>query len=192
MNDPDPFEPFERLSSRPIYGSPWCRLRLDRIRLPDGATQDYHIFDVPAAVVVVPALPDGSIVMLWQYRYPHGETHFEVPAGRIDVGETPAEGAARELLEETGYRPGKLERMAGFYPINGISPHYAHIFRALHCERVREPSHEPSERMSVHTLGEREVRERLLRGDFADGFTSLALFHHFAREDAPRKKAPRG
>ena len=179
--DPPAFEPFAREGTREVYASHYCRLRLDRIRVEGGRRQDYHVIEVPPAVVVVPVLPDGSIVLLWQYRYPHGETHWEVPAGRIDEGEEPAAAAARELLEETGYRAGSLERITGFYPLNGISSHYGHVFVAYDCVREREPEHDASERMSVHALPADEVRARLVRGDFVDGFTSLALFHHFAR-----------
>ncbi len=179
--DPPPFEPFRVDSSTRIYDSHWCGLRRDQLELDDGSLQEYHVFEVAPAVVVVPVLPDGSIVMLWQYRYPHGETHWEVPAGRIDDGETPEAAAHRELLEETGHVAGELVPVARFYPTNGISPHHAHIFLARGCERVRAPEPDASERLAVHTLPEDEVRARLHRGDFADGFTALALFHHFAR-----------
>ncbi len=179
--DPPPFPRFPVVSSDRIHRSHWCELRRDWIELDDGARQEYLVFEVAAAVCVVPVLPDGSIVTLWQFRHPHGETHWEIPAGRVDEDEEASAAAARELLEETGYRPGRLERLAGFYPINGISPHHAQIFVAHDCQRVREPEHDASERMSVHVLPEAEVRARLERGDFVDAFTSLALFHYFAR-----------
>lgn len=182
--DPPPFEPFPLEGSERVYDSYWCGLRKDLIRLPNGELQDYHVFEIAPAVVVVPVLPDGSIVFLWQFRHPHGGTHWEVPAGRIDDGEEPDQAAERELLEETGCRTERLERITGFYPTNGISPHHAHVYVALDCERLVETSHDASERMTVHVLPEDEVRARLVRGDFVDGFTSLALFHHFARRDA--------
>ncbi len=179
--DPPPFAPFPRESSERIYDSRWCGLRKDRVRLADGTLQDYHVFEVSEAVCIVPELADGSIVMLWQYRYPHGRSHWEVPAGRVNPGEPPLAAAQRELLEETGHRAARFESLAGFYPVNGISPHYAHVFVARSCARVRSPNPDPTERMSVHVLPPGEVRERLVRGDFQDGFTALALFQHFAR-----------
>ena len=179
--DPVPFKPFPTASTKRLYDSSWCGLRLDRVELDDGHLQDYHVFEIAPAVCIVPVLPDGSIVMLWQYRYPHGATHWELPAGRIDAGESPAQAARRELLEETGFRAGRLERSFGFYPVNGISPHYAHVFLAEDCVREVEPDHDPSERMSVHVLDAVEVRQRLRRGEFEDGFTALALHHYFDR-----------
>jgi 8-oxo-dGTP pyrophosphatase MutT (NUDIX family) len=181
FEDPRAFDPFEVASTERLYDSSWCGLRRDQIRLPGGRLQEYHVFEIPSAVAVVPVLPDGSIVMLWQFRHPHGKTHWEIPAGRIDDGETPADAARRELLEETGYGPGTLERLCSFHPCNGISPHQAHIFVARDCERLADPTPDLSERIAVHVKGPEEVLERLRRGDFEDGFTSLALFHHFSR-----------
>ena len=180
--DPPPFPPFRVESTERLVDTPWCSLRRDRFRNEAGELGDYYVFEVAPAVVVVPVLPDGSIVLLWQFRHPLEETHWEVPAGRIDEGEEPAAAARRELLEETGYRPGRLIQLAGFHPINGISPHHAQVFVAEDCVREREPAHDPTERMSVHVLSPEEVRARLLRGDFVDGFTALALHQTFARD----------
>lgn len=178
--DPAPFPPFPVTRSERVYDCHWCGLRRDTLALPDGKQQEYHVFEIPDAVAVVPVLPDGSIVMLWQFRHPHGKTHWEIPAGRVDAGESPPAAAERELLEETGYRPGKLLRLGGFFPVNGISPHRAELYAALDCAAVRAPEPGPCERFSVHVQSERDVRRRLTRGDYADGFTALALFYYFS------------
>lgn len=178
--DPAPFPPFALARSERIYDSFWCGLRRDHVKLADGALQEYHVFEIHDAVAVVPVLPDGSIVMLWQFRHPHGKTHWEVPAGRVDEGESPAAAAERELLEETGYRAKRLVHLGGFYPTNGISPHHAELYAALDCERVQSPEPGPCETFSVHVHGQAEVRRRLLAGEFADGFTALALFYYFS------------
>ena len=70
---------------------------------------------------------------------------------------------------------------AGFFPTNGISAHYAHLFLARDCVPAAAPRHDDAERMSVHVLPADLVRARLERGDFQDGFTALALFYHFSR-----------
>lgn len=100
--DPPPFEPFPVTSSERLHDSPWCGLRRDQIDLGGGRAQDYHVFEVSEAVCVVPIATDGSLVAVWQYRHPLGATHWEVPAGRVDEGESPVVAAERELLEETG------------------------------------------------------------------------------------------
>ncbi len=180
--DPPPFEPFPVRSTAVVYDSYWCALRRDVLELAPETLREYHVFEVPNAVVIVPVLADGSIVMLWQFRHPHGKTHWEIPAGRIDAGETEEEAALRELREETGYRPGSLERVASFYPTNGISAHMATIFIAYDCEQIEAPDPDPSERFIVQVHGKETIRDRLVRGQYEDGFTSLGLFYHFARQ----------
>ena len=181
--DPEPFPGFRVATTTEIYDSHWVSLRRDTLELSPGVEQEYHRIGIAQAVCVVPVLPDGSIVVLWQHRHPLGETHWEVPAGRRDEDESLEEAARREVLEETGFRAGRLEPLARFHPVNGISDHEGHLFTALDCERVGEPAHDPQERISVHVMPAGEVRARLLRGDFVDGFSALALFHHFARRD---------
>jgi ADP-ribose pyrophosphatase len=183
VRDPAPFEPFPVERSERIYDSPWCGLRRDWVELADGRLQEYHVFEISDAVAVVPVRPDGSIVMLWQFRHPHKKTHWEIPAGRVDAREDPEAAVRRELLEETGHRAARLERITGFYPTNGISAHYAHLYVAHGCEPEREPVLDPAERMLTRVLPAEEVRRKLLRGDFADGFTALALFYYFGRSD---------
>jgi ADP-ribose pyrophosphatase len=192
QGDPPPFRPFPVRASERIYDSPWCGLRRDHVELDDGRLQEYHVFEVSDAVCVVPVLPDGSLVLLWQYRHPHGRTHWELPAGRVHDGEPPEAAAERELLEETGFRARRLERLAGFYPTNGISPHYAHLYLAHDCVREREPDPDASERLQPRVWPAALVRARLLRGDFEDGFTALGLFHHFARLDGRGSAAAGG
>ncbi len=177
--DPPPFTPFQRLASTQIYDSRWCGLRRDWIRLPDGREQDYHVFEVTNAVAVVPLTEAGEVLMLWQYRYTHGRSHWEIPAGRIHAEEPPAEAARRELLEETGHRAASIEPLPGFFPTNGISAHYAHLYLARGCQRVAELALDPSEQLSVRAVPRAEVERRLRAGEFADGFTALALFYAF-------------
>lgn len=178
-DEPEPFEPFPVLESGHVYTNEWCSLRRDVVDLGGGRPQEYHVFEVPDAVSIVPVLADGSIVLIGQYRYPHGRTHWEVPAGRISAGETPAEAAARELAEEAGVRPGRLIELPGFYPINGISDHYVHAFAALDC--VADDAHLPddSERIFARAFEPEAVRALLRSGRLRDAFSALSLYHHF-------------
>lgn len=178
--EPQAFEPFDLARTERIYDSPWVGLRRDMLDLGGGREQEYHVVEISPAVCVVPVFPDGSIAMIWQLRHPHGQTHWEVPAGSMNPDEEPVAAARRELLEETGLDSDGIERLAGFYPTNGISAHYAHIFVARDCRRVEEPQLDPAEKLSVHPIPEAAVREKLAAGGFEDGFTSLALFYYFA------------
>jgi len=177
---PESFGGFAREESEQIYDSKWCGLRRDLIRLPDGALQDYHVFEVTDAVVVVPVLPDDSILMIWQYRYPHGRTHWEIPAGRMNAGEEPLDAVARELREETGFASADIQKLCNFFPINGISDHYAHAYVARTCEQVGAPNLDASEVLEVQRFAEADVRELLASGKILDGFSALALHSYFA------------
>ena len=175
--EPAPFEDFRVLRSERCYDSPWCGLRRDILALPGGSEQEYHVFEISNAACVVPVLPDGSIVLIGQHRHPHGRTHWEIPAGRIAAGESPADTAVRELREEAGYRAGRIVELPGFYPTNGISAHYAHAFAALDCARVGEPDLESSEQVLVAAFTRGEVQRLLTAGRIQDAFAALSLFY---------------
>ncbi|MEM8713956.1 MAG: NUDIX hydrolase, partial [Planctomycetota bacterium] len=157
--NPDPFSPYEVISTERIYDSAWVGLRRDFLRLDDGARQEYHVVEIPDAVCVLPVRTDGRVVLIGQYRYPHGKTHWECPAGRLEPGEDPSAGALRELREETGYRAGSLRALPGFYPLNGISDHWVHLFHATDCELEGALRLDPSERLIVRDFSPGEARE---------------------------------
>ncbi len=180
-DDPEPFSGFPVQSSERIYDSHWCGLRRDIVTLPSGAAQEYHVFEVPDAVAVVPVTRDQRIVLVGQYRYPHGKTHWEVPAGRIAAGESPERAAAREVREETGHRVARLLPLPGFYPTNGISAHYAHVFVAEDCEPEGALMLDASEHLVVRTFARSQVESLLDHGRFADGFSAIALMYYLRR-----------
>lgn len=179
--NPPPFEPFPVVRSDRIYSSRWCGLRRDWLRLPDGSEREYHVVEIPDAVVVVPVTRAGEIVMVGQYRHPNGKTHWEVPAGRIHGGEDPLEAARRELLEETGHEAERLVRLPGFYAANGISAHFAHVFLAEECRRIAEPTLDDCERLIVRVFEPGAVERLLDAGRIEDGFSALAILHWLRR-----------
>ncbi len=182
-DDPPPFAPFPTLDSERIYDCEWCGLRRDLVELPDGRGQPYHVFEIPDASVVVPVTDGGEVVLVGQYRYPHGGTYWEVPAGRIGDDETPEACARRELREEAGLASRELVRLPSFYPVNGISGHLAHAFLALGCERAGAPELDATERIVARTFPADQVRALLDAGRVRDGFSALALHYAFARLD---------
>ena len=96
--------------SEPVWRGRFLDVRRDTVALPDGsqATREYIVH--PGAVMVVPLLPDGRLVMERQHRHPMGKVMLEFPAGKIDPGEAPFACAVRELAEETGYRAAEWAR----------------------------------------------------------------------------------
>lgn len=92
------------LDSTLVYRGRFLEVRCDSVSMPNGATATREYIVHPGAVMVVPLLDDGRLVVEQQYRYPLKRVMLEFPAGKLDAGETPLDCAIRELAEETGYR----------------------------------------------------------------------------------------
>ena len=98
------------LRSEQVYSGAFLDVRRDHIRLPDGGTAQREYIVHPGAVMVVPLLDDGRLVVERQWRYPLGRAMLEFPAGKLERGEPPLQCAIRELIEETGYRAAEWAR----------------------------------------------------------------------------------
>ncbi len=130
---------------RIIYDSPWVRLALTDIEVPGGPRFDHHVIRMPAeASGTVVHDPDRGVLLLWRHRFTTDTWGWEVPAGRIDDGETPEQTAVRETLEETGWRPGPVRRLTTYFPHNGSSDATFHLFAAAGATEVGAPT-DPSE-----------------------------------------------
>jgi 8-oxo-dGTP pyrophosphatase MutT (NUDIX family) len=160
---------------RVIYDSEWMRLALTDIEIPGGPRFEHHVLRMPAhAAGTVVADPARGVLMLWRHRFTTDTWGWEVPAGRIDAGETPAEAAAREVLEETGWRPGPLRHLTTYYPHNGTSDATFHLFVADGATEVGPPS-DPSESERVEWLTIDRLRAAISAGSIGDGLSLTAL-----------------
>ncbi|MCG3775631.1 MAG: ADP-ribose pyrophosphatase [Nitrospira sp.] len=118
------------LESRRIFDGKVVNLRIDKVRLPNGKTSEREIVEHRQAVVIIPMDGEGRVLLVRQYRKAIEASMLELPAGGMEEGETPEQSADRELREETGYAPGKLERLTGFYVAPGYAEEYLHLFLA--------------------------------------------------------------
>ena len=109
-NDPDATLREACVESKQVYLGHFLDVRRDTVRLPDGAISAREYIVHPGAVMIVPILDDGRLVIERQWRYPLDRAMLEFPAGKLEKGEDPFECAVRELAEETGYRAAEWAR----------------------------------------------------------------------------------
>jgi len=160
---------------RTIYDSEWMRLALVDVEIPGHRRFDHHVLRMPAAASgTVVHDPDRGILLLWRHRFTTDTWGWEIPAGRIDDGETPEEAARREALEETGWRPGPLRHLTTYFPHNGSSDATFHLFAADGAVHVGEPA-DPTESERIEWLAVDDVRRRIAAGEVGDGLSLTAL-----------------
>ncbi len=160
---------------RTIYDSEWMRLALVDVEIPGHRRFDHHVLRMPAAAsgtVVHDA--DRGVLLLWRHRFTTDTWGWEIPAGRIDEGETPEEAARRETLEETGWQPGPLRHLTTYYPHNGSSDATFHLFAADGAAYVGEPA-DPTESERIEWLAVDDMRRRIAAGEVGDGLSLTAL-----------------
>ena len=160
---------------RTIYDSEWMRLTLVDVEIPGHRRFDHHVLRMPAAAsgtVVHDA--DRGVLLLWRHRFTTDTWGWEIPAGRIDDGETPEEAARREALEETGWQPGPLRHLTTYFPHNGSSDATFHLFAADGAVHVGEPA-DPTESERIEWLAVDDVRRRIAAGEVGDGLSLTAL-----------------
>jgi ADP-ribose pyrophosphatase len=120
----------EITSSQRIYEGRIINLRVDTVRLESGRDSKREVVEHKGAVCVVPVLDDGRVMLVRQFRLPAGDSLLEVPAGGLEAGESPEECAARELMEECGFRPGRLIPLYEAFLAPGYSTEMMYAFLA--------------------------------------------------------------
>jgi len=165
---------------RAIYESEWIRLVLTDVEIPGGERFEHHVVRMPQqAAGAVVYDPERGVLLLWRHRFVTDTWGWEIPAGRIDAGETPAEAAARETLEETGWRPGALQPLVRYQPHNGLSDQVFHIFLADGATRVGAPT-DPGEAERVEWVPVDRVRRLAKTEEILDGLSLTAVLYALA------------
>ncbi|HEY3596329.1 MAG TPA: NUDIX hydrolase [Paraburkholderia sp.] len=164
-----------RLDSTNVYKGPFMTVNLDTVRLPDGkeATREYVVH--PGAVMVIPLLDDGRVLLERQYRYALGKVMTEYPAGKLDPNEDELACAKRELLEETGYTAREYTFLARIHPIISYSTEFIDIFLARGLTQG-ERKLDDGEFIELFTASVAEVSEWVRTGAISDVKTIIGTF----------------
>ena len=144
--------------------------------LPDGRKVELDIVRHPGASAVVPFVSDEDIVLIRQYRHAAGGRILEVPAGKLDPGETPDVCAARELEEETGLRAGRLETLGWIFTTPGFTDEKIFLYAAFDLQEVGARPEE-DEHIECLRISLAEALELIWRGELTDAKSALALLH---------------
>ena len=171
---------------RSVHESPWMVLSLVDVEPPGAERFEHHVLRIPraAAGTVIWDAEREAVLLLWRHRFVTDRWGWEIPAGVLDPGETPEQAAAREALEESGWRPIGLEPLAAYNPMPGGVDQTFHLFLALGAEAVGAPS-DPTESESVDWVPVSVVREALDDGRIVEGMTFTALSYALASGRLP-------
>ena len=162
------------LSSRLIYEGRAVKLRVDTIKMPDGRETTREIVEHSDCVAVVVIDADDNVLLVEQFREPVEKVLLEIPAGGIDPGEDPVATVCRELREETGYLPRKVERLGGFYSAPGYSSEYLYLYLAT--DLTSSPLHaEDTENIRLVRVPIAQITSLITSGNICDAKSIAGL-----------------
>ncbi len=163
----------------PVFHGVKFDVEIRHVPTRDGGTARREVVVHPGAVVILPLLDDGRVVLIRNHRFSIDETLWELCAGTLEPGEEPAATAARELIEETGYEARELEPLTTFYTSPGITTERMYAFRARGLRHVGQRL-EATEQIEVEARPLAEVLEMIRRGEIRDGKTIATVLWHTA------------
>lgn len=165
---------WKNLAERTVYENPWLRVRLADVALPDGRHLDHYVIRLRPVAMATAVNEKNEVLLLWRHRFITDSWGWELAAGVVEDGEDLAQAAAREMLEETGWRPGPLLPLMSVEPSNGLSDARHHIYWSRDAEYVGHPEDDfESDRREWVPL--KEVPELIAGGEVPAANTAAAL-----------------
>jgi ADP-ribose pyrophosphatase len=162
------------ISSKELIRTPIFYVTMDHALDPDGFEIKRAIVRHPGSAVVMPVDERNRVLLVRQYRLPAARFLWELPAGRVDAGETPLQAARRELAEETGYRARKFKKIAEFYPSPGFLEEKMTIYLAKELTPGKQTPME-DERIQTAWYSAREIDALIAAGKILDAKTQIGF-----------------
>jgi 8-oxo-dGTP pyrophosphatase MutT (NUDIX family) len=166
------------------WGNPWLSVRKLDVEQPDGERIDYHAVRLKHVAAAVVTDGEGRVLLMWRHRFLTDRWAWELPMGLIEPGESPAEAAAREVEEETGWRVGELEELVYSEPAAGIMDSAHHVFLATEAVRIGEPT-ELNESDRIEWIPLADVPAMIARREIVSGITLVGLQQVLLRAGSP-------
>ena len=171
------------ISDDKVYRGRILDVALEKHAMPDGRQSKFEIIRHPGGAAVLPLLPDGQVLLIKQFRPAISAMIYEIPAGRLEPGESPQECAGRELIEEVGYCASQITPLGGFWSTVGFCDEYIHLFLGQGLT-VAEQALEPDEVIELCPMPLEEALHKVKNGEIFDSKTQLALLRYqFCVED---------
>lgn len=166
--------PYKTISSKHIYRGKILSLRVDEVLLPDGRESAREVVEHSGGVAILALTQNNEVYFVRQYRHPVDENLLEIPAGKLEPGENLLDCAIRELAEEVGVKPGKIEQIAVYYSTPGFTSEKLYIYLATELEEVERKQQE-DEILEISLISLQEAVGMAKKGIIKDGKTLIAL-----------------
>lgn len=159
---------------RTIHDTPWVRLRSLDVERPDGTRGDHHVVRLRDLAVTAAVDDRRRVLMMWRHRFVTDTWAWELPMGLVEDGESPEEAAARELEEETGWRPGSLRELVYAQPAAGVTDTQHFVFRTDDARRIGAPT-ELNESDRVEWIPLTAIPGMIARREIVSGATLVGV-----------------
>lgn len=174
---------------RLVDENPHIRLSVASVELPDGKQFEQYVFRIPRCVMtVVLDEPGERVLLIWRHRFIVDQWDWEVPGGYVDPGEDGVAAAAREVEEETGWRPRGVEFLLTFQPAIGSADAPQDLYVARGADLVGEPGEDEAE--AVRWVPVDEAREMIQRGEILGAATVIGVMHAIAERGGSSRRRP--
>ena len=164
-----------KLSSEPIYQGSFVTINRDKVRLPNGNESQRIVIRHPGAACVLAVTEEGKAVLVRQWRYAADIATIELPAGKLDAGEDPAECALRELAEETPYTADSVKLISSFYTAIGFCDEKMYLYQAQGVRLGSTLSNDEDEITETVLMNREAVKAALENDEIHDAKTLVGL-----------------
>lgn len=162
------------MKEKQVFNGRLLKVFVKKQKLPNGYLANIEYIKHPGAVLIIPVLANGSIVLIRQYRPAINKYIWELPAGTLEKGEPIATCAKRELIEETGYKAARVKKIAVIVPVPGYSTEKIHIFRAEGLKQVKKQAM-VDEVIIEKAFSLKQIKKMLAKGEIVDAKTICGL-----------------
>ena len=164
----------KKIESKQVYDGNMLKVYCDKVELPNGETSTWDYIKHNGAVAIVPIFPDGTVLMERQFRYPFHRVVLEIPAGKIDPGETPLDACGRELREETGVVAKEIIPMGELYPSVAYTDEVIYLYIAKDFT-FGENDLDDNEFLELERIPLETLVEMVMNNEIGDAKTQTAI-----------------